>query len=82
MKKLSLVDQVAKGIRKPIREMGWEEKIKPEHRAAVEEIRAAWLAGKFGPAIHTASRSIAKVLNESGISSIKEHGVRRWLRGD
>ena len=82
MKKQSLLEQVAKNLPKDMRTVNWEQKVKPEHKSALAEIRAAWLEGKFGHAIYPASRAIAKTLNESGISDVRQSGVIRWLRGD
>ena len=82
MKKPSLLEQIAKNLPKNMRTLNWEQKVKPEHQSALAEIRAAWLEGKFGHSIYPAARAIAKTLNESGISGVRQNGVLRWLRGD
>ncbi len=82
MKKQSLLEQIAKNLPKNTRTLNWEQKVKPEHQSALAEIRAAWLEGKFGQSVYPAARAIAKTLNESEISDVRQNGVIRWLRGD
>lgn len=78
----NIVTQISKNLPKDNRVVSWEDKIKPEHRAVLAEIRAAWLEGKFGHAVYPAARAIAKTLNETGISPVRHSGVLRWLKGD
>ena len=82
MKKQSLLGKVMDNLPKDKRAVSWEDKVKPEHRDELAEIRAAWLEGKFGQAVYPAARAISKTLNEAGISDVRHSGVIRWLRGD
>lgn len=57
----------------------WYLRIKPEHQAAVDELREAWVAGKIPVPKMTASRIISRKLNERGISTVGAQGVLSWL---
>jgi hypothetical protein len=57
----------------------WWEKIDKKHLPTLKTIADGWLAGKYGPSVHRASRAIAAWLNSEGIASVKLQGVRNWL---
>lgn len=63
----------------------WYERVAPEHREELDELKAMWRAGrlrdKSGQALpkNTAARLISMKLNEGGISNVGTQGVNEWL---
>lgn len=82
MKKKTIVDQVSSRIKPNRRLRRWEDEVADEHQQTLKEIKEAWQEGRFGRAAYPAAMAIAKTLNESGISSVRQSGVVRWLRGE
>lgn len=77
---VNLVESVLESLPDRINgSQAWYERIAPEHRKEVADLKAAWLAGKFKVRRNTAARFIAKTLNELGISTVQTQGVNAWL---
>lgn len=57
----------------------WTDRIAPEHRATIAEIRRAYQAGELGSGKKPVARGIATYLNKQGISKVGYHGVLNWL---
>lgn len=57
----------------------WYERVAPEHRAELEELRAAWKSGELKVPRNTAARFIAAQLRERGIATVGTQGVCEWL---
>ena len=76
----SILDDVLAEIQatapKPSR---WFERVAPEHAETVAELRQAWRDGKLGTSQRRAARSISKLLNARGISTVGVTGVELWL---
>lgn len=75
----SVVDQALANLR--VRQQtAWWSRVDPKHKAAVDELAAAWLDGKLGKELKPASEAIAKTLGDLGIAKIGFQGVQHWLR--
>lgn len=57
----------------------WEHRVADEHRATLDEIKAAYHAGHFGGSKSVAARAIATWLKDHGISTVGYQGVLQWL---
>ena len=80
MAKVSIVEAIAAELRaRPTGNKPWWLRVKPEHVATLEEIKAAWRSGKLGTKKLPAAKLIAKALNDGGIASVGHNGVISWL---
>jgi hypothetical protein len=78
MAKHSAVDEII-GALPPARPLAWHHRVAAQHRATLAEIKAAYVAGKFGSKKATAARTVAQYLNKHEISSVGTQGVLAWL---
>jgi hypothetical protein len=60
--------------------LGWWHRIDPKHQPTLDELEAAWKAGKLGTRLAPAADAIAKTLKELGIATVQRQGVQNWLR--
>jgi hypothetical protein len=76
----SLVDAVIESLPRKVHGTApWHERVAPEHKAELEELRAAWKSGELKVPRNTAARFIAAQLHERGISTVGTQGVNEWL---
>ncbi|NBZ97034.1 MAG: hypothetical protein EBR40_11535 [Proteobacteria bacterium] len=59
---------------------GWWHQIDPKHQPTLNELEAAWKAGKLGRQMAPAANAISKTLQELGIATVQRQGVQNWLR--
>ncbi len=57
----------------------WEHRVDPKHHGTLDQIKAAYHAGRFGHKKKTAAETIAAWLREQGISTVGYQGVLEWL---
>ncbi|MFM8494797.1 MAG: hypothetical protein ACKOEM_04645 [Planctomycetia bacterium] len=77
--KTSAVEEIAAMMRQPKAAKRWYERVAPEHRATLTEIREAWRSGKLGDQKVPAVRHIVTYLHNAGIATIGRNGVTAWL---
>lgn len=77
-KSASPIDEIV-SLLPPKRALSWDHQIADEHRETLVEIKAAYVAGKFGTKKATAARAIAQWINAQGISNVGRQGVLQWL---
>lgn len=78
-----LLDEVVQSVSRSVAgPLPWHLKIAEEHRAEIEEVRAAYRSGKITFPLKTFCRAVSKSLRERGIATIGEQGVQDWLTRD
>lgn len=78
-KKIDVVAEAKQAIAATQKSQRWFNKVAPQHRVVLEQIREAWLAGELGKARRSAARVISRILNDRGISDAGVQGVDAWL---
>lgn len=77
--KKNAVEEITAMLRQAKAAKKWYERVAPEHRATLTEIREAWRAGKLGDQKVPAVRHIVTYLQNNGIATIGRNGVTAWL---
>jgi len=60
----------------------WHRRVAEEHQAELQRVKSDWKAGRIKLPLRVFARSLSKVLQERGISSVGFQGVESWLRSD
>jgi len=79
MKKANALEMAIAHLPGP-RRLGWWQRIDPKDQPTLDELEAAWRAGKLGPFLRPAANAIAKTLTELGIATVQVQGVQTWLK--
>jgi hypothetical protein len=58
----------------------WEDRVLPEHRAAMDEIRSAWRSGKIAGPLARIAKLISEELAKRNIATVGPQGVISWLK--
>lgn len=77
-KRTSPVDEIA-ALVPPAVPRSWEHRVAEEHRQTLEEIKAGYLAGRFGTSKFRACEAISNWLKANNIATIGRQGVEEWL---
>jgi len=78
MAKRSVADEVL-ALMPPRQPLAWYERAAAEHQQTLNEIKAAYHAGRFGHKTKPAAVAISKWLAAHGIANVGFQGVRSWL---
>jgi diaminopimelate decarboxylase len=57
----------------------WEHRVDPQHKATLDQIKAAYRAGRFGSKQKPAAVTISAWLRDQGIATVGFQGVLEWL---
>ena len=58
----------------------WEDRVPPEHHAAIEEIRSAWRSGQIAGPLACIAKLISDELAARNIATVGPQGVILWLK--
>jgi len=58
----------------------WEDRVPPEHQAAIEEIRSAWRSGQIAGPLARIAKLISEELAKRNIATVGPQGVILWLK--
>ena len=58
----------------------WEDRVPPEHHAAIEEIRSAWRSGQIAGPLARIAKLISEELAKRNIATVGPQGVILWLK--
>lgn len=58
----------------------WEDRVPPEHHAAIEEIRSAWRSGQIAGPLACIAKLISDELATRNIATVGPQGVILWLK--